>query len=172
MRRPAGILRRGFLRFLTGLGIPGVLSAIKRPAAPDFELPDAKGKKRKLSEFRGKVVLLNFWATWCPPCRAEMPELNRLHHEYADRGFTVLGVAMDERGWRAVTPFLSTHRIDYPVLLGNAGVANDYGGVRTIPHTLFLDREGRVVATYGAALDLPAFRKSIEAMLAEAPPER
>ncbi len=154
------------------MAIPVRLGAFKRPPAPEFELPDAKGKKRKLADFRGKVVLLNFWATWCPPCRAEMPELNRLHSEYASRGFTVLGVAMDERGWRDVTPFLRSHRIDYPVLLGNAEVANAYGGLRTIPHTLFLDREGRVVATYGAVVDLPAFRKSIEAMLAEAPPER
>lgn len=141
--------------------------ASDRPRAPDFHLHDSRGVRRKLSEFLGKVVLLNFWATWCAPCLAEIPALNRVHRAYAERGFTVLGVAMDERGWAAVTPFLAERRIDYPVLLGNAAVARLYGGLKVLPHTLFLDREGCVVADYGAVLKEAQLRKILETLLAE-----
>ncbi len=117
------ISRRFLLRGVSIARAAGtLLPAGSRPQAPDFQLHDSKGRKRRLSEFRGKVVLLNFWATWCAPCLTEIPVLNGVHREYADRGFAVLGVAMDERGWAAVTPFLAERRVDYPVLLGTAAV--------------------------------------------------
>ena len=123
-----------------------------------------------MSDFRGKVVLLNFWATWCAPCRTEIPILNRVHRDYAKRGFSVVGVAMDERGWPAVTPFLASEKVDYPVLLGNAAVARFYGGLEVLPRTLFLDRLGRVVAARGALLAEAPLRRIVEILLAE-PPE-
>jgi cytochrome c biogenesis protein CcmG/thiol:disulfide interchange protein DsbE len=135
--------------------------------APDFTVKDSD-RQVTLSQLRGQIVVLNFWATWCPPCRTEIPLLQRVHTAYAARGFTVVGVAMDERGWAAVTPFLAQHRVEYPVLLGNAAVARRYGGLKTLPYTLFLDRAGRVVATHAAALTETPLRRIVETLLSEA----
>lgn len=139
----------------------------ERPPAPDFRLLDMQGVRRKLSDFRGKVVLLNFWATWCAPCRSEIPALNRVHRDYQSRGLAVVGVAMDDRGWAAVTPFVTGFEVDYPVLLGNAAVARQYSGLKTLPRTLFLDRDGRIVASHDAALSEAHLRKIAETLLAE-----
>jgi len=135
--------------------------------APDFSLRSSDGGKRKLSGYRGKVVVLNFWATWCAPCRKEIPWLKEVHHEYAGRGFAVVGVAMDERGWRAVTPFLAEYGVDYPILLGTPKVARLYGGLETLPKTLFLDRKGRIVAAHEAMLSKAHLRKIVELLLSE-----
>jgi thiol-disulfide isomerase/thioredoxin len=107
--------------------------AAERPLAPNFQAYDSQGVRRKLSEFRGKVVLLNFWSTWCPPCTAEIPALNKVYRDYGARGFIVVAVAMDERGWAAVTPFVTQFRMDYPVLLGNGRLARLYGGLKSSP---------------------------------------
>ncbi|HEU0138233.1 MAG TPA: TlpA disulfide reductase family protein [Bryobacteraceae bacterium] len=138
-----------------------------RPLAPDFRLLDMQGVRRKLSDFRGKVVLLNFWATWCAHCKSEIPALNRVHRDYQARGVAVVSVAMDDRGWAAVTPFVTEFEVDYPVLLGNAAVARQYGGLKTLPHTLFLDRDGHIVASHEAALSEAHLRKIAETLLAE-----
>jgi thiol-disulfide isomerase/thioredoxin len=164
-----GSLSRRLLLWVgTAAALPRSVLAARRQAAPDFALDDAHGVRRSLADFRGKVVVLNFWATWCPPCRTEIPLLQRVHTAYAARGFTVVGVAMDERGWAAVTPFLAQHRVEYPVLLGNAAVARRYGGLKTLPYTLFLDRAGRVVATHAAALTETPLRRIVETLLSEA----
>lgn len=140
-----------------------------RVPAPSFQLHDESGKRRTLDEFRGQVVVLNFWATWCRPCIDEMPALDRVNREYADKGVAVLGVAMDERGWPVVSKFLAQKRFSYPILLGTTRVAREYGGLKTLPHTVFLDRQGRIVATHSSALNLDQLRKLVEIMLAEQP---
>jgi len=149
------------------MAMAAAIAAPTRPLAPDFQATDAHGRRRRLSDFRGKVVALNFWATWCGPCRREIPMLRRVHHDYAARGFAVVGVAMDAKGWAAVTPYLAQHAVDYPVLLGDAAIARRYGGLKTLPRTLFLDRAGREVARYDAALEERATRRVVEALLAE-----
>lgn len=159
--------RRSLFRMLGTLLAVSRGRANERPPAPDFQLLDIQGVKRKLSDFRGKVVLLNFWATWCAPCRSEIPALKRVHRDYQARGLAVVSVAMDDRGWAAVTPFVTGFQVDYPVLLGNAAVARQYGGLKTLPHTLFLDRDGRIVASHEAALSEAHLRKIAETLLAE-----
>lgn len=143
-------------------------AAAVRPAPPSFELRDSHGSKRSLSAYRGKVVVLSFWATWCSVCKAEIPSLNRIHREYAKEGVAVVSIAMDARGWPAVTPFILEHGIEYPVLLGTTALARAYGGVRTLPLTLFLDREGRVVARHNARLSEAGLRRVVESLLSEA----
>jgi cytochrome c biogenesis protein CcmG/thiol:disulfide interchange protein DsbE len=116
--------------------------------APDFVLMDAAGKPVQLSSFRGKVVLLNFWATWCPPCKAEIPWFIEFQRTFGDRGLVVLGISLDDDGWKSVAPFAVEKKINYPVMLGNADVARLYGGVKSLPMTLIVDRFGNIVATY------------------------
>jgi peroxiredoxin len=135
--------------------------------APDFKLFDSAGTPRQLSEFRGRVVVLNFWATWCGACRSEIHSLNRIHDDYSTRGVVVLSIAMDARGWPAVTPFTIQHNVVYPVLLGNPTVGRLYGGLHTLPRTVFIDRSGRVIAVHDAVLKEPWLRKILDVMLSE-----
>jgi thiol-disulfide isomerase/thioredoxin len=155
------------LGILGAIAVPKPLPAAERELAPDFQAFDSKGKKRKLSDFRGQVVLLNFWATWCAPCRVEIPWLKKIHHEFEADGFSVVGVAMDERGWRAVTPFLTEYGVDYPSLLGSPKIARSYGGLEVLPRTLFLDREGRIVASHNAILGEDQLRAIVQTLVAE-----
>jgi cytochrome c biogenesis protein CcmG/thiol:disulfide interchange protein DsbE len=140
------------LQFFTGKGSSPASLAFARPAdrkmAPDFTLNDASGKPVTLSDFRGKVVLLNFWATWCAPCRIEIPWFSELQQTYEGRDFVVLGVSLDEDGWTSVKPYMDQHRIGYRVMIGNDDIARLYGGLNSLPTTLIIDRSGRIAVTH------------------------
>jgi len=114
-----------------------------RKLAPDFTLTDANGSPVKLSDYRGKVVLLNFWATWCGPCQLEIPWFEEFEQQYKSKGFEVLGVSMDDDGWSAVKPYIAEHKVNYRVLLGNESVSELYGGLDALPTTFIIDREGK-----------------------------
>ncbi len=149
-------------------GLAAVLTAgSERRPAPPFRLQAYDGSMQSLAGLQGKVVVLNFWATWCGPCREEIPILRRVRREYTARGVEVLGVAMDGRGWPAVTPFVAARGIDYPILLGTPAVARAYGGLKTLPHTVFIDRHGRVVATASTVLEEASLRRIIGLLVAE-----
>jgi thiol-disulfide isomerase/thioredoxin len=120
----------------------------ERKLAPDFNLKDVNGKPAKLSEYKGKVVLLNFWATWCGPCKAEIPWFIEFEKQYKDQGFAVLGVAMDDEGWDVVKPYIESKQINYRVVMGTDMVAQLYGGVDSLPSTFIIDRDGRVAAVH------------------------
>ncbi len=113
-----------------------------RKPAPDFTLKDATGQAVKLSDYKGKVVLLNFWATWCGPCALEIPWFEQFEQQYKSRGFEVVGVSMDEDGWSAIKPFIAEHKVNYRILLGNDSVGELYGGVDSLPTTFIIDRDG------------------------------
>jgi cytochrome c biogenesis protein CcmG/thiol:disulfide interchange protein DsbE len=115
----------------------------RKPAA-DFTLRDANGTAVKLSDYRGKVVLLNFWATWCGPCTLEIPWFIEFEQQYKTQGFAVIGVSMDEEGWNAINPYMAAHKMNYRVLLGDDSVSQLYGGVESLPTTFLIDRKGRV----------------------------
>ena len=114
--------------------------------APDFELQSLDGKNVKLSDFRGKGVLLNFWATWCEPCKLEMPWFVELQKEYAAQGFQVIGVAMDDSSKEDIAKFAQKVGVNYPILIGKDEVGQSYGGVNVLPTTYFVDRDGKLVA--------------------------
>ena len=114
-----------------------------RRTAPDFSLKDINGHTVRLSDFRGRVVLLNFWATWCPPCKVEIPWFVEFENQYQAMGLTVLGVSMDEDGWKAVKPFLEARNINYPIVVGNEDISVLYGGIDSLPTTLLIGRDGR-----------------------------
>ncbi|MEO8129009.1 MAG: TlpA disulfide reductase family protein [Bryobacteraceae bacterium] len=127
---------------------PSLLPAPKRSIAPIFVLKDPSGKDVRLGDFKGKVVLLNFWATWCGPCKAEIPWFNEFQKKHASAGLAVLGVSMDEEGWKVVRPYLQKMAVSYQVALGDEGVAAKYGGIDSLPLTLLIDREGRIAARH------------------------
>jgi thiol-disulfide isomerase/thioredoxin len=116
--------------------------------APDFTLTDLNGRSGKLSDYRGKVIILDFWATWCGPCRMLIPYFKNLHEKYKDAGFEVVGVAMDRGGSKVVRPFVDKHSIHYTNYIGNHEVAMKYGGLQGIPTTFVLTREGRIFKKY------------------------
>ncbi len=116
----------------------------ERKPAPDFTLQDGEGKSIKLSDLRGKVVVLNFWATWCGPCGLEIPWFIEFEKQYKSRGLEIVGVSMDEDGWKAIKPYVASHKLNYRVLLGNDSVGQLYGGVDSLPTTFVIDREGRL----------------------------
>lgn len=114
--------------------------------APDFDLPTIDGKSLKLSDLRGKAVLLNFWATYCGPCKIEMPWFVEMQKEYGPQGFQVVGVAMDDASTEDIAKFAREIGVNYPVLIGKDSVADSYGGVSVLPTTFFVDRDGKLIA--------------------------
>ena len=138
-----------------------------RKAAPDFHLKDADGKAVSLSDYRGKVVLLDFWATWCGPCKMEIPWFIEFQRAKKNRGFEVIGVSMDEEGWAAVRPFLKEMQVNYRVLLGDDRTADSYGGLEALPTTFLIDREGRIASTHVGVADKKDFEDVIDQLLAQ-----
>lgn len=114
--------------------------------APNFDLPSLDGSRLKLSDLRGKPVLLNFWATWCAPCRIEMPWLVELDHKYRASDVQIIGVSLDDSGSEAqVSRYAKENGVQYRVLLGDSATANAYGGARFLPQTFFLDAQGKII---------------------------
>ncbi len=136
-----------------------------RKPAPDFTLKDSDGKSVKLSDYKGKVVLLNFWATWCGPCKIEIPWFVEFEKEFKDRGFAVLGVALDEEGWEVVKPYITARQVNYRVLLGTDEVAQSYGGVDALPSSYIIDREGRVAAVHIGLVSKAQYRNDITQLM-------
>ncbi len=144
---------------------PGTVTATTvRKAAPDFTLTDSKGGAIKLSNFKGKVVLLDFWATWCGGCKVEIPWYMEFQDKYKDRGLATIGVSMDEDGWKAVKPFLEKNKINYSVVIGNESLAKLYG-VDAMPMTLLIDRDGKIAASHVGVVDKASFEKDIQRLL-------
>ncbi len=113
--------------------------------APDFSLESLEGKTMRLSDFRGKAVLLNFWATWCGPCKIEMPWFVELQQKYGSQGLQVVGVAMDDASKEDIAKFAQDMGVNYPVLIGKEAVGDSYGGIPALPETFFIGRDGKVV---------------------------
>ena len=139
----------------------------ERKTAPDFTLADESGRPVKLSETRGNVILLSFWATWCVPCETEIPWFVEFQRANEGQGFKALGVSMDEGGWAAVKPYIQRMGINYSVMIGNDEVANLYGGLHTIPLTLVIDRHGRIAAIHAGLCRKDEYEGDIRALLNE-----
>ena len=118
----------------------------KLSEAYHFVAATENGKPLRLTDYRGKVVLLNFWATWCPPCREEMPAMQRLYERYKGEGFTVIALSIDAEGAKVVGPFVREHRLTFPVGLDQKMTVVEKFGVRALPSTFLIDREGRILA--------------------------
>ena len=139
-------------------------AASEPPAAPDFTRADLAGTPIKLTEFRGKVVLLNFWATWCAPCLIEMPRFSQWQRAYGTRGLQVLGVSMDDAR-EPVLRLARQHPPAYPLIMGDAALAKLYGGVYGLPTSFLIDTQGRIVARYRGEADLKGLEAKILSLL-------
>lgn len=135
-----------------------------RAVAPDFSRRDLFGHPIRLSHYRGNVVLLNFWATWCVPCLAEVPRFSLWQTKYGGRGLRVLGVSMDDDAGPAEAAYRK-YRLTYPVTMGDAALGEQYGGVLGLPLSFIIDPSGRIVARYQGETDLAALERRIVALL-------
>jgi peroxiredoxin len=132
--------------------------------APDFTLRDLSGKKVALSGLKGSVVLLEFWATWCPPCRASIPGIERLHKAYGNKGLTILAISFDEGGWDKVKDFVAEHKITYSVLKGTDDVSTK-DLVRMIPAMYLVDKQGIIRKQHMGAGNDEELEKEIKELL-------
>ncbi len=140
-------------------GVPRV-----RQKAPEFALRDKDAKIVRLSEFRGRVVVLNFWATWCPPCRVEIPWLNQLAVKFSKEGLVVIGASLDEGGWPVVNPFLREFGVQYPIVLSDERTVRVYG-VGPPPTTFLIGADGRMAAVFAGVVNHQALERSVEELL-------
>ena len=131
-----------------------------RPA-PDFALTDLSGRPLHLSDYRGKVVILDFWATWCEPCKEEIPQFIALQNKYSERGLQILGISMDDSE-APVRQFQERFKMNYPVAVGTPQLADQYGGVLGLPITFVIDREGRIVSRHIGATKAEVFEKEVQ----------
>ncbi|UCB51733.1 MAG: TlpA family protein disulfide reductase [Candidatus Zixiibacteriota bacterium] len=139
----------------------------------DFNLPDLEGKTHGLKDYRGEVVVLNFWATWCPPCLEETPKLNDLHSRYKDSGVHVIGIALDKDSLEIVGPFVKKYDISYAILRGDREIfatlsagssGKDFQGV---PTTLIIDRKGKIRERFDGSFESEQLEESLRSLLAE-----
>src|SRR5260221_8463022 len=137
-------------------------SSTARSLAPDFNLKDAKDIK--LADLKGKVVLVNFWATWCEGCQVEIPWFVEFQKEYASRGLVVVGISMDDDGWKSVKPWIEEKKVNYPIVIGNQGLGKQYGLIG-MPLTALVDREGRLADVHNAIVAKTATEQRIKDLL-------
>lgn len=139
----------------------------KRPMAADFTLHALDGSEVSLRQFRGKVVLLNFWATWCGPCRREIPDFIAMTDDYKDKDFEIIGVSVDQGGVNQVRPFVRSAKINYTILVDGGRISPAYGGIPSIPTTFMIDREGRIAEKFVGLRGRHVFENAAQRLLAE-----
>jgi peroxiredoxin len=138
----------------------------ERKVAPELGLEDSDGKKADLRGYRGKVVVLDFWATWCHGCKEEIPWFAEFQRKYGNDGLNIVGVSLDEDGWKVVKPFIKAAVVPYRIVLGKDSIAKAYG-ISNMPDTFLIDRDGRIAATYVGIVNRDNLEKNIQLLLAQ-----
>jgi peroxiredoxin len=133
--------------------------------APEFVLTSLDGQQVRLSQYRGKVVILDFWATWCPPCKLELPHFIELYKEFRQDGLEIIGVSLDRIGQQEVSAFVKEWKIPYTVVMGNGAVVKSYGGIRGIPTTFVIGKDGKIYRKYVGYRKKEVFEKDVLKLL-------
>jgi thiol-disulfide isomerase/thioredoxin len=166
----------------TGCGTGTQRQATKESAGPvnagvtetSLQIPTLDGTTASIDQYKGKVVLVNFWATWCAPCRTEIPWLIEFNQKYGAKGFVILGVAMDDEGTKIVQPWVQSHSFDvngkaetmnYPILLGNSKIAEKFGGILGMPTSMLYSRNGKKIKTIVGLIDRDDLLKTLDSQL-------
>ncbi len=174
MKKPLFIVLVAMIAFACGLSVRWLMSApiqqVDSPnqiSLPDFALSDLSGKQHNIKEWQGKVLIINFWATWCPPCLKEMPEFVELQNEYGSKGLQFIGIAIDDA--EPVKGFIANKKINYPILLGEdqgTKIAHDLGNiVNTVPFTVIVDKKGHVVKSHMGELERDKLLEIVKPLL-------
>lgn len=149
-----------FLVFFFALG-----GATEPRKAPPLTGTTSNGATIDLSAMKGKVVVVNFWATWCGPCRAEIPDFISVYGEYKSKGLEIVGVSLDEGGWSDVTPYAQRSKITYPIILGDRRVARTWGGIQAIPTTFIIDKQGNIIDSHVGMMSKAQLLQKIKPLL-------
>lgn len=155
------------LAALAGCAVGGSPARSQRVLAKEFSLTDARGRTVALSAMKGKVVLLDFWATWCTGCKEEMPWFMEFQDKYGARGLSSIGVALDDDGWKTVRPYVESHPINYPIAVADPAFAANYGFEGALPVTVLIDRTGRIARVHQGKVDRTDFEADIRRLLDE-----
>lgn len=139
-----GLATFGIVACKPKTGVAAVPSAPAGPHAPAWSLKDPDGRTVNSDQFKGKVVVIDFWATWCPPCRQEIPGYVDLQRKYGKDGLVIIGVSLDQQGPGVVKKFVQTFQVDYPIVMGNDDVVKAFGGIEALPTTFLIDRDGTI----------------------------
>jgi peroxiredoxin len=166
VRHPLARFASMFLLGVMPLSLASAAPLTAGHSAPPFVLKQADGKPIGLTSYKGRVVLLNFWATWCAPCRVEMPWFEEFSKKYQSKGLEVIGISLDDGGWKKVQPALAKLNITYPVVLGDSKVSNSYGMGDLLPVTFLIDRTGKIQAVKEGFGKKEEFESTIEKLLA------
>jgi peroxiredoxin len=143
-----------------------LLPSEQRKQAPELGLKDTAGDEVNLKDYRGKVIVVDFWATWCHGCLQEIPWFSEFQRKYGDQGLNVIGVSLDGEGWKVVKPFVAKAAVSYRIVLGNDSSAQAYRIVN-MPDTFLIDQQGRIAATYVGMVDKVGLEKNIQILLAQ-----
>ena len=155
------------LVFISSVSLAGETNQVESAKlAPGWELTDLEGKTVRSSDFKGKVVVLDFWATWCPPCRAEIPDFIALQKKYSSEGLAVIGVSVDQASLKTVKAFAEKNGINYPVVLADNKIVDSFGGIDGLPTTFLIDRNGNIVKQHLGFTPSTTIEKEVKALLA------
>jgi cytochrome c biogenesis protein CcmG/thiol:disulfide interchange protein DsbE len=140
-------------------------AALAQGKAPNFSLKTSDGKSLELAKLQGKVVVVNFWATWCGPCRKEIPGFIEVYGRLKSKGLEIVGISLDREGWTVVKPYIDKSKITYPVVVDNGKLADAYGGIDAIPTTFIVDRKGNIVKKHVGYISKEDLEKLVSASL-------
>lgn len=145
-----------------------IIPAESRKPAPRWKLPNLTGGSRQLSDYRGKVLLLNFWATWCAPCKQEIPWFAEFYDKYRADGLEVVGISVDDKGWKVIKPYVEdkSNGINYTILHDNVDLSFMYK-IQLMPKTVLIDRDGKVAAIHNGIVEKDSFEREVQAVLSK-----